>query len=63
MEPKQFVQALKLEFRDSAVHDCVENYISPPGRQPTKALVELSNWFNDLSAQDREMVIRAMADV
>lgn len=62
MEPKQFVEALKSQCRDSAVQGCVENYISPPGRRPAQALVELSQWFNALAVHDREMVVRAMAD-
>jgi|APLak6261663543_1056040.scaffolds.fasta_scaffold01698_3 hypothetical protein len=62
MEAKKFVEALKTECRDAAVQGCVESYISPPGRKPAQSLVELSQWFIALSAHDREMVIRAMAD-
>lgn len=60
MEAKQFVQALKLECKDSAVADCVKNLTSPPGRSPANSLKELSSWFNSLSEADRNAVIRAM---
>lgn len=63
MEAREFVEVLRSECRDTAVQDCVENFISPPGRKPDQALVELSQWFNALAESDRAMVARAMAEV
>ncbi len=62
MNAHEFVDALKSECRDSAVHVCVENFRSPPGRKPAQALVEISCWFNSLPAPDQEMVVRAMTE-
>lgn len=63
MTPSEFVSALKTQCRDAAVEDCVANFTSPPGRKPAQSLIELSRWFNALTAQDREMVVRAMSEV
>ncbi|GAB5479922.1 MAG: hypothetical protein Marn2KO_33890 [Marinobacter nauticus] len=62
MEPKQFVAALERECRDSAVEGCLEDFESPPGRRPDPTLVQISNWFNSLAPDDREMVARAMRE-
>jgi hypothetical protein len=63
MQPIDFVQSLKSECRDSAVSDCVSSFEDPPGRRPSPALVELSQWFLGLQATDRQFVIRAMQEV
>ena len=63
MTPSEFVSWLKTECRDAAVKDCIAAYESPPGRKPDQSLVEISNWFNALAEQDREMLVRVMSDV
>ncbi|MGE0333539.1 MAG: hypothetical protein AB7P37_22910 [Ramlibacter sp.] len=63
MTPKEFVAGLKAQCRDAAVAVCVANFTSPSGRMPAQSQVELSRWFNALTNSDREMLIRAMAEV
>ena len=60
--PEKFVQVLATHFRDAAIADCIACYTSPPGRRPTARLTNLSQWFNGLAPNDREMVIEAMKD-
>ncbi len=60
MAPEFFVDSLREQCIDSAVQECVTNFLSPPGRKPDEALLRLSQWFSALSASDREMVCQAM---
>lgn len=60
MTPENFVEALKIECRDSAVESCVDALLCPPGRRPATERLELSRWFNSLEEADRTNVIGAM---
>lgn len=60
MKPEVFVDALKAHCCDSAVTDCVENFLNPPGRRPSKDLLEMSDWFKGLTEADRVNVKAAM---
>ena len=62
MKAEHFVKSLQEECRDSAVKGCVEDFVSPPGRNPDKSLTELSKWFSSLADLDKRMVIRAMGE-
>lgn len=63
MTPDSFVDSLRTEVRDSAVNGCVRQYERPAGRRPPASLVELSQWFTGLSAEDRAMVAKVAHDV
>ena len=60
MNAEQFVAGLARSCRDAAVTDCVKNFENPPGRKPDPGLAELSRWWSNLPAPDREFVQRAM---
>lgn len=62
MTPEFFVGSLEKHCRDSAVEDCIANFLNPPGRKPAEALVRLSSWFKSLSEGDQEMVASAMRE-
>ncbi len=56
MNSEQFVEAIKLYVRDSAVRDTVDTLSKPPGRKPSPRLVNQSKWYNNLSESDKSMV-------
>jgi hypothetical protein len=56
MNRDQFIEAVKTETSDSAVHGTMSWLKKPAGRQPARKKVELSSWFNSLSPVDRQKV-------
>ncbi len=56
MNRDQFIDALKAETSDSAVHGTMSWLKKPPGRQPAPRKVELSRWFNSLSDSDQRRI-------
>jgi hypothetical protein len=62
MNGQEFVEAIKRHVRDSSITDTIEFVKKPPGRRPRKKHVELSNWFNSLSDNDKRMVEKIMEE-
>lgn len=62
MNPQSFVAAVRDVVREGAVRDVLEIVRTPPGRRPSKDLVELSHWYNALSDADREMVAKIVRE-
>ena len=62
MDSVEFVHAIRIAVEDSAVEGSVRSLRDPPGRKPTANLIELSDWFLDLSELDQQMTIRAMRE-
>lgn len=60
MTPEEFVDGLRSTCRDSAVSGCLKTFQSPPGRTPSPALVELSEWYKSLDSDNQERVAAAM---
>jgi hypothetical protein len=56
MNPKTFVELIKMRAVDAAVRGTMETLSRPAGRKPKQELVELSEWFNRLSPVDRTRV-------
>lgn len=56
MDGEEFVAKIKEYVRDTAIEDVVNRLIKPPGRKPRRRHIQLSNWFNQLSDDDRQMV-------
>lgn len=46
MDAEKFVDVLNVVVKDAAVEDIVALLESPPGRKPSKELVDLSNFYN-----------------
>jgi len=62
MESEKFVTSIKEYVRDASISDTIEFIKKPPGRKPRKRHVELSNWFNSLSDEDRHMIRKMMEE-
>ncbi|MCC4624249.1 hypothetical protein LL973_07940 [Xanthomonas campestris pv. nigromaculans] len=60
MTQNDFVNALKTECADAAVHDCLELLKAPPGRRPAQSLVSLSVWYRGLDPADQAHVAAAL---
>lgn len=63
MDKKTFVDVVARQASIAAVDDTREVLLSPPGRKPSKDLLELSAFYRGLAAEDRQLVDRIMADV
>jgi hypothetical protein len=62
MDAEEFVKAVREVVMHAAVDDVVGNLTKPPGRRPAPHLIELSKWFLGLTAENRDMVRRALAE-
>lgn len=56
MTSAEFVDRIKRAVYSPALEGTLSLLVSPPGRRPSSALVELSQWFNRLPADDQERV-------
>ena len=56
MNAADFVLAVKKYAAESAVQATTKNLSKPPGRAPSRRLVELSKWYQHIDEQDREAV-------
>lgn len=59
MEPKEFVELLKIEIRDSAVSEELEVLLEPPGRKPSDELVKNSTWYSSLD-DEQKLIFRSI---
>ncbi|MEI7376821.1 hypothetical protein [Dickeya chrysanthemi] len=58
MDAEKFVDVIKLVVRDAAIEDTISVLTSPPGRRPSKELVELSNYYNGKNDEEKELINR-----
>ncbi|WP_032703408.1 hypothetical protein [Pseudomonas syringae] len=56
MNVKDFVDAIKLVVSDATISDTVEVLSSPPGKKPNPRLVEISNFYNQQSADGKSHI-------
>lgn len=62
MNKQEFIDAIKLVVINDSVKS-IESYLSmPPGREPQKHMVELSNWFNNLKTEDKIMAMKMVKE-
>ena len=40
----------------------IKKILGPPGKEPEKKIVELSNWFNKLGSEDKIMVMKIVKE-
>jgi hypothetical protein len=65
MDKQEFVNALKVAVRDSAVDEELSALLLPPGRRPSIDLLERSRWYSSLTDDQRmtlSSIMRAVAD-
>lgn len=56
MNGEEFVAAIRRFVLDAAVEDTLKVLHEPPGRRPRPDLVEASEWFSNLTDDDRRIV-------
>lgn len=62
MKSEEFVKAVKVQASDAAVDSIVGVLQHPPGRKPEEQLLALSRWYNQISSNDRTMVVMALRE-
>ena len=60
MNARDFVNGVRAVVLDGAVRAIRQTLEKPPGRRPKREWVEISDWYNSLSASDRAMVLRVV---
>lgn len=58
MNKEEFIKLIITHVRNSAVRCNFETISDPPGRKPSKRLLNISKWFVSLSEDDKAMVIK-----
>jgi hypothetical protein len=56
MNANEFVKLIKEYVLDSTVSSVQSTLSSPPGRSPSKDILEMANWYNSIGESDKEMV-------
>jgi hypothetical protein len=51
-----FIERLRVAVNDTSIEGTLSLLEKPPGRRPSPALVELSDWIAQLSPDDRERI-------
>ena len=65
MDAEKFVYLLNVVVKDAAVEDIISTLESPPGRKPSKELIDLSNFYNSQSDEAKKFInqiIKCAAD-
>jgi len=55
-----FVKAIEKVVLDSTVKGIQETLDHPPGRAPSKDLLELSQWYTSLTDKDKQMITKVI---
>lgn len=58
MDKHEFIEAINITVHKSVTPGVRKLLDKPPGRKPSEEMTELSNWFNELSVKNQEMVMR-----
>lgn len=56
MNANEFVDVLSIAVKNSAVEDTISILDSPPGRKPSKELIELSRFYNSQDDKGKECI-------
>ena len=62
MNSQEFVDIIRKVVLESSVDSMRKLLEHPPGRSPSKDLVEMSVWYNQLEEADKEVVIKIIAE-
>ncbi|MGI4851128.1 MAG: hypothetical protein ACRYGR_04240 [Janthinobacterium lividum] len=62
MNKEEFVNKLIIAVRDSGIEGLIKLLIKPPGRSPSKSLIEMSTWYNNLTSSDQEMLKKVIIE-
>ncbi len=58
MNLDSFARAVRQYIHDPTVESEYRSLLNPPGRAPRQSHIELSNWFNALSQEDRDYAMK-----
>lgn len=56
MNPNQFIKLIKSVVVNNSQKALLEILENPPGRNPNKDLINTSNWFHNLSIEDKNHI-------
>lgn len=56
MNANNFVDVLKVVVKDSSIEGTISILESPPGRRPLKELIDLSNFYNGLTEDNKKLI-------
>lgn len=56
MTSEEFVERVRIAVYESVTEGTLSLLQKPPGRRPSKILVELSHWFSQVSADEQEWI-------
>lgn len=62
MNDEEFVDAIRHSVLEAAVDSMEKLLDRPPGRSPSKDLVEMSAWYNSLNSADKEVMIKIITE-
>lgn len=62
MNREEFVNGIKLNVDRASATGVVNQLVKPAGRKPHQKDVEISDWFNGLNVEDKEMVQRVISE-
>lgn len=61
MDSKDFVEAVKIAVRDTAVNSVIKTVENPPGRRPSEEVKSLSQWYLNLDDVGKDMARQLVA--
>jgi hypothetical protein len=61
MNQEEFVEAIKITVLENSIEAVKSNLVNPPGKEPSKELVILSEWYNKLGDQNRSFVDKVIS--
>lgn len=62
MNPESFVEALRqvvIESTSASIQEILEN---PPGRKPSREIIELSEWYKKSGEINRDMILKLVRE-
>ena len=62
MEKEEFVRRLELVVESGTVKSQIKVLTAPPGRKPSRQLVEASRWYNELQPEEKQFLEWIIAD-
>ena len=62
MNKQEFVKAIKESVIDGSIDSMKSVLLKPAGRKPALNLIQMSTWFNKLSEDDKNIVLKIVGE-
>ena len=62
MDAQEFIHSIKTVVIDNSIKGVEELLNKPPGRKPSQHLVELSDWFNQQTDDNKTMISKIVKE-